>query len=64
MTAPGEARGRSAFPPATLTAIGVVYGDIGTSPRYTVRQRFFRPHAATPTFENVPGFCRPSCTRW
>jgi KUP system potassium uptake protein len=27
--------------PLTLTTIGVVYGDIGTSPLYTIRECFF-----------------------
>ena len=39
----------------TLTAIGVVYGDIGTSPLYTVRECFFGTHSVAPTYENVLG---------
>jgi KUP system potassium uptake protein len=39
----------------TLTAIGVVYGDIGTSPLYTVRECFFGEHGVAPTHENVLG---------
>ena len=30
--------------PITLTAIGVVYGDIGTSPLYALRECFFGSH--------------------
>ena len=41
--------------PLTLTAVGVVYGDIGTSPLYTVRECFFGTHAVPPTYENVLG---------
>jgi len=41
--------------PLTLTAIGVVYGDIGTSPLYTIRECFYGPHGFPPTHENVLG---------
>ncbi|MFC4819395.1 potassium transporter Kup [Dokdonella ginsengisoli] len=37
-----------------LGAIGVVYGDIGTSPLYTIKQTF-GVHGATPTEPNVLG---------
>ena len=39
----------------TLTAIGVVYGDIGTSPLYAMRECFFGSHSVPPTHENVLG---------
>ena len=55
MTGHGEAHGHSALLPLTLTALGVVYGDIGTSPIYTIRECFFGPHAVAPTHENVLG---------
>jgi KUP system potassium uptake protein len=38
-----------------LTVIGVVYGDIGTSPLYAVRECFFGPHAVPVTRANVLG---------
>ena len=41
--------------PLTLTAIGVVYGDIGTSPLYAMRECFYGSHSVPPTFENVLG---------
>jgi KUP system potassium uptake protein len=41
--------------PLTLTALGVVYGDIGTSPLYAMRECFFGSHAVPPSFENVLG---------
>jgi KUP system potassium uptake protein len=41
--------------PLTLTAIGVVYGDIGTSPLYAMRECFFGSHSVPPTAENVLG---------
>jgi KUP system potassium uptake protein len=39
----------------TLMAIGIVYGDIGTSPLYALRECFHGPHAVPPTHENVLG---------
>jgi KUP system potassium uptake protein len=36
-------------------AIGVVYGDIGTSPLYTLREAFHGPHALPLTATNVLG---------
>ncbi len=41
--------------PLTLTALGVVYGDIGTSPLYAMRECFFGSHGIAPTHENVLG---------
>ncbi len=41
--------------PLTLTAIGVVYGDIGTSPLYALRECFYGSHSVPPTAENVLG---------
>lgn len=39
----------------SLSAIGVVYGDIGTSPLYAVRECFFGPHKVAVTEGNVLG---------
>ena len=44
-----------------LGAIGVVYGDIGTSPLYTIKQTFGE-HGAPPTTANVLGVL--SCIFW
>jgi KUP system potassium uptake protein len=41
--------------PLTLTAIGVVYGDIGTSVLYAMRECFFGSHSVRPTHDNVLG---------
>src|SRR5262249_15728540 len=41
----------------TLTAIGVVFGDIGTSPLYAMRQAFSGAHAIDVTRDNVLGVC-------
>lgn len=39
----------------TIGALGVVYGDIGTSPLYTIKECFHGMHAITPTPLNVLG---------
>src|SRR5688500_15461958 len=46
---------RSRLLPLTLTALGVVYGDIGTSPLYALKECFFGSHAVPPTHDNVLG---------
>jgi len=38
-----------------IGAIGVVYGDVGTSPLYTMKEVFSGPHAAPASPENVMG---------
>jgi KUP system potassium uptake protein len=39
----------------SLTALGIVYGDIGTSPLYAFREGFIGAHAYAATQENVYG---------
>ena len=39
----------------TLAALGVVYGDIGTSPLYTMKEAFGSAHGITPSMTNVYG---------
>jgi KUP system potassium uptake protein len=39
----------------TLTALGVVYGDIGTSPLYTLRETFHHAYGLRPDVGNVYG---------
>jgi KUP system potassium uptake protein len=39
----------------SLAALGVVYGDIGTSPLYAVRESFHHTHGIRPTPANVLG---------
>ena len=39
----------------TLTALGVVYGDIGTSPLYALRECFRAEYGMQPTPENIIG---------
>src|SRR5215217_3439621 len=38
-----------------LTAMGIVYGDIGTSPLYAMRECFFGAHAVPVSRDNVLG---------
>ncbi len=44
-----------AFLTTALAALGVVYGDIGTSPLYALQESFLGPHAVPATRENVLG---------
>jgi KUP system potassium uptake protein len=39
----------------SLTALGIVYGDIGTSPLYAMRECFHGPHAIASTPANIFG---------
>src|SRR4051812_28322003 len=39
----------------SLTALGVVYGDIGTSPLYALRECFKAEYGITPSHDNVLG---------
>src|SRR2546430_114590 len=38
-----------------LGALGVVYGDIGTSPLYTLKECFYGAHAMAASRENILG---------
>ncbi len=54
----GEAHGHTPHGPTlalALGALGVVYGDIGTSPLYTVRECFIGPHAVPINPDNILG---------
>jgi KUP system potassium uptake protein len=50
-----EANGKLSQNALTLAALGVVFGDIGTSPLYAVREAFHGPHALSPTPDNILG---------
>jgi KUP system potassium uptake protein len=50
-----QADSRKGMTPLVFGAIGVVYGDIGTSPLYTLRQCFTGAHPLALTPENVLG---------
>ena len=53
--APHDAAHGSRLGVLTLGALGVVYGDIGTSPLYSLRECFHGQHGVPPTHENVLG---------
>ncbi len=55
LSAQGTQRGVSGLGIATLTALGVVFGDIGTSPLYALRECFHGPHSIPLTEMNVMG---------
>jgi KUP system potassium uptake protein len=48
-------RGRRALAAASLAALGIVYGDIGTSPLYALRECFHGPAAVVAERSNVLG---------
>lgn len=43
------------LPPVVIAALGVVFGDIGTSPLYTLKECFSPAHGLAPTADNVLG---------
>jgi KUP system potassium uptake protein len=54
--AEGEGQPHSASKlPLALAALGVVFGDIGTSPLYAIKECFNGPHGVAPTEANVLG---------
>lgn len=50
-----EALDRRQLAKVSLAALGVVYGDIGTSPLYALRECFYGPHATSLLGQNVYG---------
>ena len=54
-TEPGENRHRNRTLGLAIGSLGVVYGDIGTSPLYTIRECFHGKHAIALTPENLFG---------
>lgn len=51
----GDAPSRQRLLQLSLAALGVVYGDIGTSPLYSMRECFLGSHGVPPTPANVLG---------
>jgi len=51
----GSSTSRSPLLGLSLATVGVVYGDIGTSPIYALRESFHASHGVPPTPENVLG---------
>ena len=54
-SSPLEGRGGRHSATLALLALGVVYGDIGTSPLYAIRECFNGPHAVAATHDHVLG---------
>jgi KUP system potassium uptake protein len=54
-TEPERARGGKYLLTLSLSALGIVYGDIGTSPLYALRECFHGRHAIAATHDNVLG---------
>jgi len=52
---PPSGHPRSSLAALALTALGVVFGDIGTSPLYALKECFHVSHGLTPTPDNVLG---------
>ncbi len=52
---PAEAPSRSSLTALCVAALGVVYGDIGTSPLYAIKECFLPAHNLPPTEANVLG---------
>ena len=50
-----QGHGRTPAAALTLGALGVVFGDIGTSPLYALKECFHAGHGIPITFENVVG---------
>lgn len=55
MTQPTESKSDTSVVALAIGAVGVVFGDIGTSPLYTLREAFGGPHALAVTETNVLG---------
>lgn len=53
--------GERRWAPMVLAALGIVYGDIGTSPLYAMRECFSGPHAVPATPANVLGVLSLIC---
>jgi KUP system potassium uptake protein len=52
---PAPADGKSRLLLLCLASLGIVYGDIGTSPLYALRECFYGEHSIAPTHANVLG---------
>jgi len=55
MDGPQQQAHESSLAAMSLAAMGVVYGDIGTSPLYTMKEVFSGPHAVAVTPDNLLG---------
>ena len=48
---------KAALPAMTLAALGVVFGDIGTSPLYALKESFHAAMAWASPLQTYWGFC-------
>ncbi len=55
MSSSGNGREKAGVLPLTVAAIGVVFGDIGTSPLYAMREAFNGSHPVAANHDNVLG---------
>jgi len=55
MSSNGNVREKTGVLPLTVAAIGVVFGDIGTSPLYAMREAFNGSHPVAANHDNVLG---------
>jgi KUP system potassium uptake protein len=55
MSSHAPPKGKTELSKLSLAALGIVYGDIGTSPLYAMRECFSQPHGTIATRENVLG---------
>ena len=55
LTTPATPIKKQGLPALMLGAMGVVFGDIGTSPLYAFREAFIGTHGASPSHDNVFG---------
>jgi KUP system potassium uptake protein len=55
MSSNGDGREKPGVLPLTIAAIGVVFGDIGTSPLYAMREAFNGTHPVAANHDNVFG---------
>ena len=55
MSSNGNEREKQGVLPMTVAAIGVVFGDIGTSPLYSMREAFYGSHPVAANHDNVLG---------
>lgn len=55
MSQAASTEAKKSLPALTLAALGVVYGDIGTSPLYAIRECFHGPHGIAATQANILG---------
>jgi len=55
MSQPAQSPSKPSIHALTLAALGIVFGDIGTSPLYAVREAFHGPHAIAMGEANILG---------